>query len=85
MELNVFLDFVYEGREFEFSLNSVPYFLYYDLEYINGKETQIMHLSNCIIKKEIFKGTVDELLEFDFGNNITFNNSMHMFDFQCVL
>ena len=46
MDLNVFLDYVYEGREFEFSLDSIPYFLYYDLENIDGKETQIMHLSN---------------------------------------
>ena len=80
MDLNVFLDYVYEGREFEFSLDSIPYFLYYDLENIDGKETQIMHLSNCKIKKEIFKGTVDELLK-----SITFNNSMQSFQFQYVL
>ena len=81
MKLNVFLDYVYVGREFEFSLDSIPYFLYYDLENIDGKETQIMHLSNCKIKKEIFKGTVDELLNFNFGKNITFNNSMHSFQY----
>lgn len=44
-----------------------------------------MHLSDCNIKKEIFKGTVDELLNFDFGKSITFNNSMQFFQFQYVL
>ena len=44
-----------------------------------------MHLSNCKIKKEIFKGTVNELLNFNFGKNITFNNSMHSFKLQYVL
>ena len=85
MDLNVFLDYVYEGREFEFSLDSIPYFLYYDIENIDGKETQIRHLSDCNIKQEIFKGTVDELLNFDFGKSITFNNSMQSFQFQYVL
>lgn len=84
MDLNVFLDYVYEGREFEFSLDSIPYFLYYDIENIDEK-TQIMHLSDCNIKKEIFKETVDELLNFDFGKSITFNNSMQSFQFQYVL
>ena len=85
MDLNVFLDYVYEGREFEFSLDSIPYFLYYDIENIDGKETQIMHLSDCNINLEIFNGTVDELLIFDFGKSITFNNSMQSFQFQYVL
>ena len=85
MDLIVFLDYVYEGREFEFSLDSITYFLYYDIENIDGKETQIMHLSDCNIKQEIFKGTVDELLNFDFGKSITFNNSMQSFQFQYVL
>ena len=84
MDLNVFLDYVYEGREFEFSLDSIPYFLYYDIENIDGKETQIIHLYDCN-KQEIFKGTVDELLNFDFGKSITFNNSMQSFQFQYVL
>ena len=38
MKLNVFLDYVYEGREFEFSLDSIPYFLYYDIENIDEKK-----------------------------------------------
>lgn len=85
MKLNEFLTYVYEGREFELTFDSVPYFLYYDLEIIGGKEVQIMHLSDCKLKKEVFKGTVEELLDFDFGNNTTLRLNIDKICFDCVL
>lgn len=85
MKLDEFLTYVYEGREFELTFDSVPYFLYYDLENIDGKEVQIMHLSDCKLKKEIFKGTVEELLDFDFGNNTTLRLNINRICFDCVL
>lgn len=85
MKLDEFLTYVYEGREFELTFDSVPYFLYYDLENIDGKEVQIMHLSDCKLKMEIFKGTVEELLDFDFGNNTTLRSNIDRICFDCVL
>lgn len=86
--LEEFLEYVYEGREFEFSLNNVSLFMYYKMEEYNGKEEAIWYIydvSDPNNSVEIFHGTEDNMLNFDFGNNIAFNNSIESFKFECIL
>lgn len=88
MKLEEFLGYISEGREFEFTLNNLSLYMCYKMEELNGKEIPIWYVydtTNPHKGVEIFHGTEAELLEFDFGSNITFKNSLESFTFEWIL
>lgn len=91
MTIEIFVDYMLQGREIEFSLGKEDYFLQpryddiaknqvslnvrYELYRLNISSSPLLITDAC----------VDELLKFDFGNGMSFLNSFKLFNIKCVL
>ncbi len=90
MSLEVFVEFLLQGREIEFSLQGHNYFLTPDYEddLWNTTSDIIYVLYACndpSNRLELCKGNITEILNYQFGKEICLQNSMESFDINWVL
>lgn len=70
-------------REIEFRLNGKNYFL--QPNYNNGSGYILYYCENAKETKEIFRGTNEDILKYNFENKLCLQNDFDLFEFSFVL
>lgn len=83
MNIQDFITYLAQGREIEFQLNGKNYFLQPD--YKNKQGYILYYCENSDNSKEIYRGTHNNILKYDFGSGICLQDNFDSFELLFIL